>query len=119
MQGVPSLCSSHFKQGESCVSVSEMFDRVKSGDGSIVFSDVRHALPSKGVNDFAIREDKKMLASAGWDGKVRLFGLTKKKERMIGVCSFHSEPVNALSFQSGSKLLAAASSDGKISLWDL
>jgi WD40 repeat protein len=90
-----------------------------SDDGSLLFSEVRHSIPSKGVNDLCIREDKKLFASAGWDGKVRLFGLTKKKERMIGVCSFHSEPVNALSFQSKSKLLAAASSDGKISLWDL
>lgn len=80
---------------------------------------MKHSLPSKGVNDLVVREDKKLLASAGWDGKVRLFGLTKKKERMIGVCSFHTDPINSLSFQSTSKLLAAASSDGKISLWDL
>lgn len=81
------------------------------------FSSVRHMLPSKGVNDLAIRNHK-LLASAGWDGKVRLFGLTKKKERMIGVCSFHTEPVNAIAF-GAEQMLAAASSDGKVSLWNV
>jgi WD40 repeat protein len=72
------------------------------------------------VNDLAIR-DCKLMASAGWDGKVRLFGLKKKKERMIGVCSFHTEPVNSVVFQTGeqNKFRAAASSDGKISLWNV
>ncbi len=106
--------------GAGCVGGSEssLFPFVADEEGEIVFGDTVHALPSKGVNDVALRPDGKVFVSAGWDGKVRCFA-AKKNPRPVCVCDFHSEPVNCVSFRPSSKVFAAGSNDGKISLWNV
>lgn len=40
-------------------------------------------LPAPGVADVAMRGDGKIFASAGWDGKVRVFGWKRKEALAI------------------------------------
>jgi WD40 repeat protein len=90
----------------------------REGEEGLEFGATRHVLPKPGVNDIAIRDDLKVFASAGWDGKIRCWA-AQKKPRLLCVCDFHEQPVNCVSFRPRSSVMAAGSSDGKISLWDV
>ena len=76
-------------------------------------------IPNKGVNDVVIREDMKVFASAGWDGRVRLFSVKEKNQRMLCVCNFHTLPVSCIAFRKNSKEMICGSNDGKISIWEV
>lgn len=69
-----------------------------------------------GFNDMKIRGDNKIIASAGWDHKVRIFGL--KRLRPLAVLSYHKDSVQSLAF-SHDNMLACGSKDHHISLWKL
>ena len=74
-------------------------------------------LTNPGVNCLKIRQsDSKVLATGGWDYRVRLFGT--KKQNGLAVLCFHKSAVNAIDFSAGN-LMAAGSSDGVVSFWDL
>ncbi|XP_053725566.1 guanine nucleotide-binding protein subunit beta-like protein 1 isoform X1 [Synchiropus splendidus] len=78
-------------------------------------------LVNPGVSQLAIRDDGKLLASAGWDHRVRVFGW--KKLRPLAVLQYHRDMVQSVAFSDHSdprkRLLAAGSKDQRISLWSI
>ena len=52
-------------------------------------------LPVPGCNHLACSADGRVLASAGWDGKVRLFSASKKR-RPLAVLEYHSAQVRGI-----------------------
>ncbi|XP_047448422.1 guanine nucleotide-binding protein subunit beta-like protein 1 [Mugil cephalus] len=78
-------------------------------------------LVNPGVSQLCIREDGKLLASAGWDHRVRVFGW--KKLRPLAVLQYHTDMVLSVAFSDHQdprqRLLAAGSKDQRISLWSI
>uniref|UniRef100_A0A3Q1F937 Guanine nucleotide binding protein (G protein), beta polypeptide 1-like n=1 Tax=Acanthochromis polyacanthus TaxID=80966 RepID=A0A3Q1F937_9TELE len=78
-------------------------------------------LVNPGVSQLCIREDGKLLASAGWDHRVRIFGW--KKLRPLAVLQYHTDMVLSVAFSDHQdprqRLLAAGSKDQRISLWSI
>ncbi|KAG9487517.1 hypothetical protein GDO78_007397 [Eleutherodactylus coqui] len=74
-----------------------------------------------GIADVKIRQDRKILATAGWDYRVRIFGW--KKVKPLAVLQYHSATVHSVSFSDHTipeeRLLAAGSKDQRISLWSI
>ncbi|KAJ8005817.1 hypothetical protein DPEC_G00121820 [Dallia pectoralis] len=79
------------------------------------------ALVNPGFSQLCIREDRKILASAGWDHRIRVFGW--KKLRPLAVLQHHTDMVLSLAFSdhqdTRNRLLAAGSKDKRISLWSI
>ncbi|XP_042766157.1 guanine nucleotide-binding protein subunit beta-like protein 1 [Panthera leo] len=75
-----------------------------------------HELTNPGIADVKIRPDRKILATAGWDHRVRVFHWRTMKP--LAVLSFHSATVHCVAF-AASGLLAAGSGDQRISIWSL
>jgi WD40 repeat protein len=75
------------------------------------------SLPKPGVADVAIRPDNRIAASAGWDGKIRIWHAVKCQP--LAILKWHSQQVAAVTFSSNSQLLAAAGRDNQISIWSL
>lgn len=75
-------------------------------------------LPGKpGIADVAVRPDGRIAASAGWDGKIRVWH--GRKRTPLAVLRWHSQQVACVSFSRDNKLLAAGGRDNHISLWSL
>ncbi|CAL8329257.1 unnamed protein product [Arctogadus glacialis] len=78
-------------------------------------------LVNPGVSQLCIRGDGKLLASAGWDHRVRVFGW--KKLRPLAVLQHHADMVLGVAFSDHQdprqRLLAAGSKDQRISLWSI
>ena len=75
-------------------------------------------LKKSGLNCIKIRpSDGKIFAFAGWDSRVRVYGL--KKAKLLCVLDFHNENVNTLDFSKNNNVLACGSNDGLISFWNL
>lgn len=78
-------------------------------------------LTNPGVSQLSIRGDGKLLASAGWDHRVRVFGW--KKLRPLAVLQYHRDMVLSVAFSDHKdprqRLLAAGSKDQRISLWSI
>ncbi|XP_026469212.1 guanine nucleotide-binding protein subunit beta-like protein 1 [Ctenocephalides felis] len=80
-------------------------------------------LKNSGINHLQIRNDKKVFASGGWDGSLRIFSW--KSLRPLAVMNVHNGPINCISYSEdkistwSNSILAAAGNDGNISLWDL
>ncbi|KAG7222080.1 hypothetical protein INR49_016650 [Caranx melampygus] len=78
-------------------------------------------LVNPGVSQLSLREDGKLLASAGWDHRVRVFGW--KKLRPLAVLQYHTDMVLSVAFSDHQdrrqRLLAAGSKDQRISLWSI
>eukprot|EP00195_Chlamydomonas_chlamydogama_P014825 CAMPEP_0202910420 /NCGR_PEP_ID=MMETSP1392-20130828/52023_1 /ASSEMBLY_ACC=CAM_ASM_000868 /TAXON_ID=225041 /ORGANISM="Chlamydomonas chlamydogama, Strain SAG 11-48b" /LENGTH=339 /DNA_ID=CAMNT_0049600527 /DNA_START=167 /DNA_END=1186 /DNA_ORIENTATION=- len=75
---------------------------------------------SSGLADVAYRPDGRLLASAGWDGKVRLFS-TKRKEP-LAVLRYHTGQATSVCFApsiNAKGLLASASRDHTVALWHM
>ncbi|XP_053557901.1 guanine nucleotide-binding protein subunit beta-like protein 1 isoform X2 [Bombina bombina] len=74
-----------------------------------------------GVADVVLRQDRKILATAGWDHRVRIFGW--KKMKPLAVLQYHSATVHCVSFSDHAnptdRLVAAGSKDQRISLWSI
>uniref|UniRef100_A0A8C3VWY4 G protein subunit beta 1 like n=1 Tax=Catagonus wagneri TaxID=51154 RepID=A0A8C3VWY4_9CETA len=75
-----------------------------------------HQLTNPGIADIKIRPDRKILATAGWDHRVRVF--LWKTMKPLAVLTFHSSTVHCVAFAANS-LLAAGSGDHRISIWSL
>ncbi|NXB77531.1 GNB1L protein, partial [Donacobius atricapilla] len=80
-----------------------------------------HELVNAGISDVTIRPDKKILATAGWDHRIRIFGW--KKLKPLAVLDYHTATVHCVSFSDHSqpreRLLAAGSKDQRISVWSI
>ncbi|XP_031984273.1 guanine nucleotide-binding protein subunit beta-like protein 1 isoform X4 [Corvus moneduloides] len=80
-----------------------------------------HKLVNAGISDITIRADKKILATAGWDHRIRIFGW--KKLKPLAVLDYHTATVHCVSFSDHSnpreRLLAAGSKDQRISVWSI
>lgn len=78
-------------------------------------------LVNPGVSQMCLRDDGKLLASAGWDHRVRLFGW--KRLKPLAVLQYHTDMVLSVAFSnhqdSKQRLLAAGSKDQRISLWSV
>ncbi|XP_056131009.1 guanine nucleotide-binding protein subunit beta-like protein 1 [Lampris incognitus] len=79
------------------------------------------ALVNPGVSQLCIRGDSKILASAGWDHRVRIFGW--KKLQPLAVLQHHTDIILSVAFSNHQdprhQLLAAGSKDQRISLWSI
>uniref|UniRef100_A0A3Q4MPI1 Guanine nucleotide binding protein (G protein), beta polypeptide 1-like n=1 Tax=Neolamprologus brichardi TaxID=32507 RepID=A0A3Q4MPI1_NEOBR len=78
-------------------------------------------LVNPGVSQLCIRMDHKLLASAGWDHRIRVFGW--KKLRPLAVLQYHTDMVLSVAFSDHrdprQRVLAAGSKDQRISLWSV
>ena len=75
-------------------------------------------LKNAGINCIKIRaSDSKIFACAGWDSRIRVYGLNKTK--LLCVLDFHKENVNTLDFSQVNNTLVCGSNDGLISFWNL
>ncbi|KAM4707128.1 guanine nucleotide-binding protein subunit beta-like protein 1 isoform 2-T2 [Discoglossus pictus] len=72
-----------------------------------------------GISDVILRQDRKILATAGWDHRIRIFGW--KKMKPLAVLQYHKATVHCVSFSDHinptNRLLAAGSKDQRISIW--
>ena len=84
-------------------------------DGGLKAKDTA-TIVNPGFNDVIVRDDNKIIVTAGWDSKVRVFGA--KHLKPLAVLNYHKDSVNCLTF-SDEKLLACGSKDNQISLWDI
>ena len=71
----------------------------------------------QGVADIALRQDGKLLATAGWDGKVRVY--KRASGKALAVLKYHSEAATAVVFSPETYLMASGARDGTIALWDI
>lgn len=78
-------------------------------------------LTNPGVSHLRIRGDGKIVAAAGWDGSVRIFGW--KKMKPLAVLQHHKDLVHSVAFsdhpEPSRRLMAAGSKDQRISLWSI
>ncbi|KAJ7412055.1 Guanine nucleotide-binding protein subunit beta-like protein 1 [Willisornis vidua] len=83
--------------------------------------DKTHELVNAGISGIAIRPDKRILATAGWDHRIRIFGW--KKLKPLAVLDYHTATVHCVSFSdhrsAPERLLAAGSRDHRISVWSV
>ncbi|XP_013373374.1 PREDICTED: guanine nucleotide-binding protein subunit beta-like protein 1 isoform X3 [Chinchilla lanigera] len=75
-----------------------------------------HQLTNPGISDVTIRPDRKILATAGWDHRIRVFHWRTMKP--LAVLAFHSASVHCVAFATDG-VLAAGSKDQRISVWSL
>ncbi|XP_049978924.1 guanine nucleotide-binding protein subunit beta-like protein 1 isoform X2 [Alexandromys fortis] len=73
-------------------------------------------LTNPGIAEVTIRPDHKLLATAGWDHRIRVFHWRTMKP--LAVLAFHSASVCCVAFATDG-LLAAGSKDQRISIWSL
>lgn len=74
--------------------------------------------PKAGVGAVAIREDKRILVSGGWDGRVRVFDV--RKRRPLAVLDSHKEGVNDVVFCNDARgTFVTAGQEGRITVWEL
>ncbi|WBW74515.1 ASTRA complex WD repeat subunit Asa1 [Schizosaccharomyces osmophilus] len=64
-----------------------------------------------------VREDDRIIATAGWDGRSRVYSC--KSLSLLAVLKYHSSTINSISFCSDSNIIALASKDSRISLWKI
>ncbi len=78
-------------------------------------------MTNPGVSQLCIRADGKILATAGWDDNIRVFG--GKKLKPLAVLQHHTDMVNSVAFSDHQdptqRLLAAGSKDQRISVWSI
>ena len=67
------------------------------------------------INDAALSVDAQMLATAGSDGKMRVWDINRTEPRLI---LSHDDEVQAVAFSPDGQLIASASLDGSARLWD-
>lgn len=77
---------------------------------------VFYTMPDKGIDDIEVRCDGRIWATAGWDGRVRLFDAKKRKP--LAVLKHHNRGIHSVAFAPDG-LLASAGEDRGIALWSL
>ena len=64
-----------------------------------------------------MRPDSKLLATGGWDRRVRVWQWGKWKP--LAVLRYHAGTVNAVCFSPCSRWLASASNDRTVAIWSI
>ena len=77
-----------------------------------------HALRKDGTARIALRDDERVLAAAGWDGRVRLYDW--RKRRALAVLKYHTGAVYGLAHSPHETgRFASGATDRRIALWDV
>ena len=71
----------------------------------------------EGINSVAIRRDRRIFATGGWDGKARLWDY--KKCEPLAVLKYHSKEVADVDYRSRDGMLVTASRDTTLALWSV
>ncbi|KPP78672.1 guanine nucleotide-binding protein subunit beta-like protein 1-like [Scleropages formosus] len=78
-------------------------------------------LVNPGISQLRLRMDRRILASAGWDHRIRLFSW--KKLKPLAVLQYHTDTALCVTFSdhkdSRLGLMAAGSKDQRISIWSV
>ncbi|KAK1156590.1 guanine nucleotide-binding protein subunit beta-like protein 1 isoform X1 [Acipenser oxyrinchus oxyrinchus] len=78
-------------------------------------------LVNPGISHLCIREDRRILATAGWNHRIRLLGW--KKLKPLAVLQYHTDVVQFVAFSDhdvpNKRLMAAGSKDQRISFWSV
>ena len=75
-----------------------------------------YTLPHAGIDDIALRDDGRICIFTGWDGRIRLFDVKKKKP--LAVLKHHSGCTHTVAFAENG-IFATAGEDRGIAIWDL
>jgi WD40 repeat protein len=75
------------------------------------------SLSHPGIADVAVRPDARIAATAGWDGRVRVWHA--RKPQPLALLRWHSQQVACVQFSANCRLLAAGGRDNHISMWSI
>jgi len=77
----------------------------------------KEELNNGGISECSIRNDKKIMATCGWDHRIRIFDFQNSKP--LAILKGHSESVSTVKFAPIGNLIASGSKDNRIGLWKI
>ncbi|HWQ84153.1 MAG TPA: WD40 repeat domain-containing protein, partial [Anaerolineales bacterium] len=108
------VCSQAAENGEDCLSSEVLL--LDASSGEMVGEPMTGA--ANLLTNIAIDPAGKLLAAAGWEGKIYLWDLTSG-ESVGESLSGHTDFVTGLGFSPDGKLLASAGRDGQVLVWNV
>ncbi len=77
----------------------------------------RLPIPKGGIADAAMRPDGRVAATAGWDGRVRVFHCRRREP--LAILRYHQRQAACVGFSSDGVLLASGGRDAMVAVWSL